>query len=192
MTTGMATAEVTRLVGELGPVTEAARRSFGGLSVVQLNWKPAPTEWSIAQCLEHLMLINTPYIGIFERIARGEWRPTLKERLPFLPRLFGKLVLAVVQPDTKRKVKAAAAFLPSQSAIPADVVTRFAAHQAEVGRAMKAAASRDLARTIITSPVARFMTYSALDACRIVVTHEQHHMVQAERVLAGLRNSAWG
>jgi hypothetical protein len=31
--------------------------------------------------------------------------------------------------------------------------------------------------------VASFITYSLMDACRIIVTHEQNHFVQATRVL---------
>lgn len=115
----------------------------------------------------------------------------MKERIPLLPRLFGKMVLALVQPDARRKVKAVARFQPSQSAIPDDIVARFAAHQETLACHMEAAARRDIARTIITSPVARVMTYSVLDAYRIIVAHERQHMAQAERVLAGLRNSAW-
>jgi hypothetical protein len=173
-------------------VTQQARRSFGDLSGVQLNWKPERTEWSIAQCLEHLILVNAPYLPVLEAVARGEWRPNLKERLPVLPRLFGRLVLRAVHPDATRKVKARPQFEPSQSTIDGTIVERFAAHQAELARQMEAAGSRDLSRTIITSPVASFITYSALDACRIIVAHEGQHLAQAERVLAALRTSAWG
>jgi len=51
---------------------------------------------------------------------------------------------------------------------------------------------RALATTIIASPGARFVTYSALDACYIIVAHEQQHVGQADRVLTALRSSAWG
>jgi len=184
-------ADVARLVTELATITQQARRSFGGLRGVQLNWRPARTEWSIAQCLEHLILVNAPYLPMFEAIARGEWRPSLKQRLPVLPRLFGRLVLSAVRPDATRKVKARPRFEPSESAIEETIVERFAAHQAELARLMQDAASRDLARTIMASPLASFVTYSALDACRIIVAHEQQHMAQAGRVLTAVRASAW-
>jgi hypothetical protein len=37
-------------------------------------------------------------------------------------------------------------------------------------------------RTIISSPVASVVTYSVLDAFRIIVVHEQRHFQQAQRV----------
>src|SRR6185369_11788748 len=102
MTAATTSGEVAGLIAELREVTGRAEKTFGRLSAVQLNWKPAPAEWSIAQCLEHLILINADYLPILERVARG-WRPSLKERLPLLPRLFGNMVLALVQPDSGRK-----------------------------------------------------------------------------------------
>jgi hypothetical protein len=184
--------ELSALIDELATITKRVRQSFGGLNAVQLNWRPDRAEWSIAQCLEHLVLINAPYLPILEGVARGDRRPTLRERVPILPRIFGRLVLRAVQPDARRKIKARPRFEPSASAIAASVVERFAAHQAELSRVMAAAAGRDLATTIIASPGARFVTYSALDACYIIVAHEQQHVGQADRVLTALRSSAWG
>jgi len=39
-------------------------------------------------------------------------------------------------------------------------------------------------RTVISSPAANFVTYSLLDAFRIIVVHEQRHFQQAMRVKA--------
>jgi hypothetical protein len=183
-------AEAASLIADVAEVTRRAQRTFGDLGATELNRTPAPGEWSIAQCLEHLILINAGYFPVLERVARGTWTPSLAERLPLLPRLLGKMVLALVQPDSKRKVQASPEFRPSASTIPADIVARFAAHQDVLARHMEAAARRDVAGTIITSPVARYITYSVLDAYRIIVAHERQHMAQAERVLAGLRPGA--
>jgi hypothetical protein len=144
---------VSELIAELATITARARHSFGGLSAVQLNWKPDRTEWSIAQCLEHMVLINAPYLPILETVVRGHHVPKLRERLPILPRLFGRLMLRLVQPDSRRKITTKPRFEPSHSAIAATVVDRFAASQEELSRVMAAAATRDLDAIVITSPV---------------------------------------
>jgi hypothetical protein len=41
---------------------------------------------------------------------------------------------------------------------------------------------RDVARIIMVSPFASFITYSVLDGCRLIVTHERRHFEQARRV----------
>lgn len=38
-------------------------------------------------------------------------------------------------------------------------------------------------RTIITSPALNFVTYSLMDAYRILVVHERRHFQQARRVI---------
>jgi hypothetical protein len=176
--------DVDRLVGELEQIAAAARQTFGHLNVVQLNWQPSPGEWSIAQCFEHLILVNSAYFPLLRRIARGEHRPTLRERLPLLPVLFGKAVLKAVQPDATRKVQARPAFRPSSSAIDPRIIDRFVGHQVELGRHMRATADRDARAIIVTSPVMKILTYSLFDAYRIIVAHERQHLGQAERVLA--------
>jgi hypothetical protein len=182
----MATApgQAARFVADLDLVTERVQRHFGRLTAAQLSWQPAAGEWSIAQCLQHLILINASYFPVLERLARGEWRPTWKERVPVLPALFGRLVLSAVQPDATRKFKARPAFEPASGGIGGDIVERFAAHQRELARHIVATADRDWSTVVITSPVFGVMTYRLPDAYRIIVTHEQHHCAQAERVLA--------
>src|SRR5690606_642556 len=49
---------IDALVSGLEHVTQSVRARFGGLSRDQLNWQPAAGNWSIAQCLDHLITIN--------------------------------------------------------------------------------------------------------------------------------------
>ena len=160
-----------------------AQNTFGSLSPEQLNWKPGADQWSIAQCLDHLIVVNSPYFPLIEKIAKGEYRTTLKERMPLLPYLFGSMILRSVQPETQRRSKAFRKFHPSGSAIDAGIVVRFKAHQQELVHCMQKTEDLKLEDIIITSPVSSFITYSLFDAYRIVVAHEQRHLAQARRVM---------
>jgi hypothetical protein len=93
------------LIDEARAVAAEAQETFGHLSAEQVNWKPHAGEWSVAQCFEHLIAINSAYFPLIRKIARGEHRPSLRERLPLLPRLFGSMVLKAVQPGAPRKFK---------------------------------------------------------------------------------------
>lgn len=174
--------ELPGLINDARAVTAEAESRFGHLSTEQLNWRPSDTEWSVAQCLEHLILSHAGYIPIVDRIARGEHRPSLKERLPLLPRLFGSIVLRAVQPQTKQKIKARPNFQPSRSEIGPDIVSRFKTQQQQLIDHMNHTKDVDLNNTIITSPVLSIATYSLLNAYRIIVAHGQRHLAQAKRV----------
>jgi len=175
--------ELPKLIDETNAITDEAQKDFGQLNAQQLNWKPSPAQWSVAQCLDHLIVINSGYFPVIEKIVHDGYQPKLQQRLPFLPRLFASLVLQAVSPEGKRKYKAARPFAPSSSAIAGDIVARFKAHQQDLIRHMKMAEKLDLKKTIITSPVASFVTYSAMDGFKIVVAHEHRHLQQAKRVM---------
>ncbi len=98
--------------------------------------------------------------------------------------MFGRLLIRALGPDASVKVKAPKIFQPSRSAIGADVVPRFAAHQRELLAYLERMAGRDLGRITMSSPASRLITYRLSDAWRIIVVHELNHVAQAERALA--------
>jgi hypothetical protein len=165
-------------------VAEEAQRAFGRLSAEPLNWKPREGEWSVAQCFEHLIVSNRPYLTIIEEIRQGRRRPRAWERVPVLPRVFGRLLIRTLHPETGRKVKARPAFHPSRSQIAVGIVAAFLDQQGRLLHLMETTRGLDLERIVITSPVVSLVTYSLLDAYRIVVVHEQNHLAQAQRVMA--------
>jgi hypothetical protein len=171
------------LLAEAERVSGEARATFGALSPEQVNWKRSPDEWSVGQCLEHLILSNSPYFPLIESIAAGRQKRKFWERVPVLPGIFGKLVLGAVKPESARKVKARPAFMPATSEVDGQIVSQFASHQDELIRLMKSTKGLPLEKIIITSPIAAVVTYSLLDGYRIIVTHERRHFRQAERVM---------
>jgi len=175
--------ELPKLIEEANAIAGDAEKSFGQLNSTQLNWKPSPAQWSVAQCLDHLIVINSAALPIVDKILREGYKPTLQERLPLLPKFFAGMVLKAVSPEGKSKYKTARHVAPSSGTISSDIVAKFRAHQQDLIQHMKMAEKLDLKKIIITSPVASFATYSALDAFKIAVTHERRHLLQARRVV---------
>ncbi|MCB1035885.1 MAG: DinB family protein [Acidobacteria bacterium] len=172
------------LISQAEAVAAEVNESFAELTPHQLDWKPAPDRWSVAQCLDHLITANAGYFPIFDRILQGEKKKTFWESLPLLPSLWGKMLIRAVAPDSPRKAKAPAVFQPSSSDLGGDVVDRFLEQQDRLLAAMRAMEGLDLESVILTSPAAGFITYSLRDALEIVVPHERRHFQQALRVKA--------
>ena len=61
-------------------------------------------------------------------------------------------------------------------------VSSFVDQQARMVEKMKSTEHLDLEKIVITSPVAAAVTYSLMDAYRIIVVHERRHFEQARRV----------
>jgi hypothetical protein len=181
MASDLPRADLPRLQAEADALASAARREFGTLTRAQWNWKPDAREWSIGQCLDHLVTATTAYFPTLRAIQAGTRHPTPWERVPILPSLFARVLLRALDPDAGRTVRAPAALQPATGAIDPGVFQRFTDVQRDLVAFMRATPPEALA-TNVTSPVSRVVTYSLLDAYRIIVVHTHLHLRQAHRV----------
>ncbi len=171
------------VITEAKAIAIDAQKLFGHLSATQLNWKPSADQWSVAQCLEHLIATNRAMFPAFEQTINGTKTASLLERLPFLPAFFGKMMVKYIAPGATQKFKAPPIAAPAASGIDPQIVSRFLTHQEDVVDKVQALAPFNPAQVIMTSPFAGFITYSLLDAARIIVLHERRHFAQAQRVM---------
>jgi hypothetical protein len=178
----MKTADLGDLIGEATAIDERVGNAFGSLGVAQLNWKPGEKQWSVGQCLDHLITTNKTYVAPIAAALQGVRLRTLWARLPGWPRLCGRLLLHTVDPANTSARPAPGVFQPTRSAIDGDVVARFHEQQRRLLEHMRAGAGLDVANRIISSPVSPIFPYSVLDAFRIIVAHEERHFQQASRV----------
>lgn len=87
-----------------------------------------------------------------------------------------------LDPKSTRRIRAPKKFEPAQSNISPAVLDDFVNQNAKIVEKMKATEHLDLDKIIITSPVAAAITYSVMDAYRVIVVHERRHFEQARRV----------
>ena len=155
---------------------------FGGLSNEQLNWKPDPNSWSIAQNIDHLIVINQSYFPIIESIRKGTYKPSFVSKFGFIVSTIGNSLLKSVQPDRKYKMKTFAIWAPANSEIPGGIIERFKEHQTELKKLITD--SQDLVESgvVISSPSNKNIVYTLERAFDIIVTHEKRHFEQAKEV----------
>lgn len=177
------TLTIEQIRRELDQTTADVRAAFGGLDARQLNWRPSAAAWSVAQCLEHLVNTNREMCLAIDRASSPASPRTVWQRLPLVPRLYGRLMITSQAPDATRKFTAPPSARPSASEIDPRIIDRFEDGQHEVGQVMGSLAGRDPGRIIMVSPFARLITYSVLDGLRLIATHERRHFEQARRVV---------
>jgi len=165
-----------------GDMARDLQSTFGGLDATQLNWRPDQTRWSVAQCLEHLLTINRLMVQRAGDTLAGARRQTVWQRLPLLPRIYGRMLIRSQAPQGARRFNAPPAVQPSSSSIAADIVSRLVTQHYDAVAWMNTLDERHASRTIMLSPFVHFIAYSVLDACRILVAHDRRHFEQAVRV----------
>lgn len=183
MPSDVSRATIPQLIALAEQLTREITAQVGALGPAQLNWKPNPAEWSVGQCIEHIVIANSSYFSPLEQLLAGTKATTAWERLPLAPALFGRLLISALDPERLRRVRTAKVFEPTLSVVEPQILAAFTRQQHRLVELMQACAGLDAARTIITSPAASFVTYSLLDAFRIIVVHEQHHVAHISKLL---------
>lgn len=167
---------------EMQKTSDDVRASFGGLSSDQLNWKPGEKSWSVAQCLDHLILTNEQFYPEFDKLAAGTRKNSFIENYSPLTGFFGRFLIKAVTEDSK-KAKAPSKSIVPPSELPADIVEKFTTHISKVNEKIAACASADREKTVVTSPFLFIMTYKLDDAYSVLVEHTKRHIRQAKRVM---------
>ena len=162
--------------------SETAHAITGDLTEAQLNWKPSPDQWSIAQCLEHLAVTTREFDQYFAAaLERGKNRSPMSNP-PYKPSMMGGWLARHVAPDSPRKLRAPKMFRPAEASNIRDSLQMFLGEQSKFIHFVRRCTAIDYNKTRIRSPVTPLMRYSLADAFVITVLHAQRHLEQARRV----------
>ncbi len=173
-------AYVEGLIDRLRAAGTRAHTLAGPLTSEQLNWKPAPQRWGVAQCLDHVITVNRLYLDRM-REALPEARPADPGR-PFRPGPLGRRFAEALGPGAPRRMKTVRRFAPSASALPSGIVDDFTEQQLELEDVYGQALAVDLTRTRVASPASRLIRFRLGDILVLLANHQERHLGQAERV----------
>jgi DinB superfamily len=174
---------------KLDKITRQFLTEFGTLTNEQMNWKPNSDTWSIAQNLDHLIVVNETYYPVLSSLKEGKYKTPFIAKIGFIVSFLGKTVLKAVQPDRKKKMKTFPIWEPDTSKVSDDILKRFENHHNELKQ--KIEESKELVEkgTIISSPANRNIVYKLETAFDIIVSHEQRHLEQAKEILQLMKNN---
>jgi len=186
----MANAKITAWKTELAANTTLFQQAFGGLSAEQLNWKPNPETWSIAQNINHLITINETYFPVIEKVQNGEYNTPWWSKLAFVTRFFGNVIYNASDANRKRKMKTFPIWEPEASDLPADILDQFEAHQQALAKQIESAVNLIERGVVISSPANSSIVYKLERAFDIIVVHEKRHFEQAKEVMKMMQSLA--
>ncbi len=176
--------QIENWTNEINTITRQFRETFEHLSAEELNRKPNAQTWSIAQNIDHLIVINETYYPVVEKIRKGEYSTPFLSRFGFITRFFGDFILKSVNQNRDKKIKTFPIWQPMQSDIPADILQKFEKHQRELIGFIKNCEDLLEKNTIIFSPANKNIVYTLDKAFDIIIEHEKRHFNQAKEVLS--------
>ena len=173
-----------QVTNALRSIAHDAKATFGLLSPAELNWKPSPKSWSIAQCFDHLITTHALYFPMFEKLARGDAKQSFWESYSPLSGFFGKFLVKSLRPENVKPMKTTAKACPASSEIGGDIIKRYVDHQNQMIEAIERIPDDiDRSTRIVTSPLMSLVSYSLDDCYEILAVHGPRHFNQAKRVM---------
>ena len=163
-------------------LTALIEKEFGNLNLIQLNWKPSPDQWSIGQCLDHIIVSNGKYLPLLKTIFEGKNKTTFWERNNPLCNYTGRQMIKTLGKNVIKKYKSPRLFFPSASNISQNIISDFKIRQAEIFSLFIELEKEKYSEYVITSPVASLITLKLHDLIELLIVHEERHIDQALRV----------
>lgn len=170
-------------IAQIDAITSDFRSAFDHLSAEQLNWKPTPQKWSIAQNIDHIIVINASYFSIFEDLRKETLKLPKLAKWEFIVNYFGKFILKSSQPDRRKRTKTFAIWEPTSAELSPDILAQFDEHQKLLKTYISESDDLIEYESVIPSPVNKNIVYKLETAFDIIVAHERRHFMQAKEVL---------
>jgi hypothetical protein len=178
----MGAAELKGYGDQFAQVAEQTKALTSGLSEAQFNWRPGAEQWSIEECLGHLVITGEGHVQLLEQaIAHGRARG-LTGAGPFLYGRIERAILRQLEPPVRRKFSAPLRLRPVHGQPLTAIVPTFLHLQSRLTRVTEQCEGLDLARIKVVSPAFRFLKYSLGISLAIAAAHELRHLEQARRV----------
>ncbi len=157
-----------------------------GLTEAQFNWRPAPGEWSIEECLAHLIIVGQWEIRAIEQAVDDARARGLTGSGPFRYGLIDRFIVdqTALGPDgrPRRRFSAPRRFVPLHGQPLTAVMPTFRHLQRQFQIQMDRAEGLDLARVKVRTPISRFLKLSLGMMFAQAAAHEERHLAQARRV----------
>lgn len=158
-------------------------KKLNDLTEDQINWKPSADVWSIAECLEHLLITNSIYFDEIEKQFSSEQIICNADETPVKHKFFGKLIIKAVDPSNNKKTKTFPVFQPSKSFIEKDVINRLIELQKGFINLISSSINLNTNKYILSSPASKLIRENFSDVLEIIRLHNKRHLMQIESLL---------
>ena len=172
---------------QFAAIRQDAQRLLDGLSPGALEWRPRAGTWSIAECLNHLVLTGRQSLDHIRRAIQNARARGLVAEGPFRHPLIGRWFVALMDAPPRVRFRVPAAYRPAPQTPPSEIVPAFLRLQDELAQALGDADGLDLARIKVANPVTSWFTLTLGLEFALTAAHERRHLWQAWRVREKLK-----
>jgi len=169
-----------RLASALNANDDSAKQLLAGLTEQQLNWQPAPTSWSIGQCLDHLCATTDAYLPpLIAALKNKPDSPVDDLRLGWFGGWFFR---SFVEPSPTTKRASAPPKIRPASNVNLSVLDRFLSGNQSCRELLLTARNKNVNRVRFWNPFVPGLRFTVATGLETIPAHQRRHLLQAERV----------
>jgi hypothetical protein len=183
--------DIRSLHAQLAANEREAEALVAGLTAEQGVWRPEPTAWCIAECLDHLATGDRVYLAAMRGPAERARALGRGRRGPARPGWLGALFVSTFEPPPKwwSTMKAPRKIRPRASPPLADAFAAFMASHAQVRAFLREHADLDLAGAMFPNPFIKGLRLSLATGFNVLTAHARRHLWQARGVRQRLESA---
>jgi phage host-nuclease inhibitor protein Gam len=149
----------------------------------QVNWKPSPKSWSVAECIKHLNKTLEEYLPNLEKTVNDAEQKDFVVKDPIKFTITGRFFKSF-EPPYKLKLKTPKIFKPEVSFIEKEkLLNDYKSLHEKLIQLIKKSELTDLNRTKLSSPVTSLIKVRLGEYFVFTASHERRHLWQAKKVL---------
>jgi hypothetical protein len=184
--------QLERISAELAETRRQVHEMAAVLGAERWSARPAPDQWSVAECLIHVNLTSRAFIPLIrDAIVRGH-EQKLFATGPYRRDIVGWLLSWITEPPVRFGVSTTPSFVPAAPAPRDEVLGAFDTSQEQLIACVREADGLDLGRLRIVSPFDSRLKYNLYSCLRIIPAHQRQHLAQARRTMETLRGRGGG
>ncbi|MCI0448549.1 MAG: DinB family protein [Chlorobi bacterium] len=174
--------ELEQLASEFRSMKKIAGDFLTKVRENEFNKRPPDNGWSIAECIDHLIVTGDDYCNKFEEalaiLEQKNRRYTKEMKYNWFVRKF----ITNVEPPVKRKLKAPAKWRPATNIDKAKATAAYLQLQDRWVDLINQSAEWDTTKTRLLSPAVDWIKFTAFEILGVNSAHQRRHFDQAKRV----------
>ena len=169
-----------RLIASLNWSDDQARQIAGTLTAEALNWKPAPSSWSVGQCLHHLYVANQVYVPPMARALDGRQPAPVDE---ITPGWFGRwFIRSYIEPSSRSRRSRAPRKIAPAPLVDTSIVDLFVRSNDTARDLVQRASAHDVNRIRFVNPFVPLVRFTVGTGLEIICRHQRRHLLQADAI----------
>jgi hypothetical protein len=173
--------DLQQILDDIDAADRTADALVRPLTDAQFHFKPGDG-WSVAQCIEHLAIINVFYGRPLRTAVDDARRRGLTAGGPIASSFFGRKFIASQEPPVKRRFTAPAQVRPQATGSRDEIMTAFHASHDTLRDIVRSCAGVDVNRATFPNPFVPLVRMRLGTALRVLPAHDRRHLWQADQV----------